>query len=69
MIEPDAGHHYAGGCVASHAAGRAVVVSWIELPTIDRRELMGIEVDLIAAYRISTGGSPPCQFAGARLPA
>lgn len=72
MSDPHGVGHYAGGCVASHAAGRVVEVSWVELPLpkTDRRELMGIEVDLIAAYRAFTGGkSPPCQFAGGRLPA
>lgn len=68
LDDPDGGHHYAAGCVASRAPDHAVRVCWVELPDIDRRELMGREVDLIAAYRTSTGGkSPSCQFAGERL--
>jgi hypothetical protein len=34
---------------------------------VDKRERLGLEVDLIAAYRRVMGESPTCQFAG-RLP-
>jgi hypothetical protein len=41
----------------------------VRLDQIDRRELMGQEVDLIAAYRtVMRGKSPTCQCAGEKLP-
>lgn len=64
--EPDHRGHYAGGCIAR--AGRsAVEVSWIVRDPVEKRDLMGEEVDLIAAYRRTMGPSPRCQFAGERL--
>ncbi len=57
--------HFAASCVADHAArGWTVEVSWIALPTVDKRERFGIECDLIAAYRRSEKANPTCQFAG-----
>jgi hypothetical protein len=34
---------------------------------LDRRALMGMEVDLIAACRTRFGASPACQFHGRAL--
>jgi hypothetical protein len=58
--------HYAGGCVA-RSVGSAVEVSWVVRERIGKRDLMGEEVDLIAAYRKTMGSSPRCQFAGEHL--
>jgi hypothetical protein len=61
---PDKRGHYAAGCVAGHEArGEVVEVSWAIVEDKDRRELMGLEVDLIAAHR-KHFGSPACQFHG-----
>jgi hypothetical protein len=56
--------HSAAACVAAHeAAGKIVSVSWATVGDMDRRDLMGLEVDLIAAHR-QNSGSPACQFHG-----
>lgn len=65
---PDHVGHYAGGCVA-RAAGSEVEVSWVVRDRISKRDLLGEEVDLIAAYRRTMGSSPRCQFAGERVTA
>jgi hypothetical protein len=61
--------HSAAACVAEHReAGNIVEVSWVTLPELDKRELMGLEVDLIAACRRRfQGRSPACQFHGAPI--
>jgi hypothetical protein len=41
-----------------------VEVSWAVVEDLDRRALMGIEVDLIAACRTRFGETPACQFHG-----
>jgi hypothetical protein len=57
--------HSAAACVADHEAQDNVIeVSWALLEQMDRRALMGIEVDLIAACRTRFGDSPACQFHG-----
>ncbi|MGO9077954.1 MAG: hypothetical protein ACLQDY_02780 [Streptosporangiaceae bacterium] len=57
--------HSAARCVVQHQdRGESVEVSWAEIAGIDRRELMGLEVDLIAACRAAYGHSPACQFHG-----
>ena len=61
---PDHKGHYAGRCV-SRAQG--VEISWVVLDDLDKRELMGRELDLVAAYRRVTNSSPRCQFAGERI--
>ena len=58
--------HYAGGCVW-RAARSGAQVSWMVMPG-PVRNVLGREVDLIAAYRKVMGDSPHCQFAGDRLP-
>lgn len=56
--------HYAAACVAAHEdQGKIVEVSWATVGNMDRRELMGREVDLIAAHR-KRFGNPACQFHG-----
>jgi len=56
--------HYAAACVvAQEEEGKTVEVSWATVGDMDRRELMGREVDLIAAHR-KRFGSPACQFHG-----
>ena len=56
--------HYAAACVAAHEKqGKTIEVSWAITGDVDRRELMGREVDLIAAHR-KRFGSPTCQFHG-----
>jgi hypothetical protein len=56
--------HYAAACVAAHEdRGKTVEVSWATVGNMDRRELMGREVDLIAAHR-KLFGNPACQFHG-----
>jgi hypothetical protein len=57
--------HYAGGCIW-RAARSSVQVSWMVMPGAVRN-VLGREVDLIAAYRKMMGDSPRCQFAGDRL--
>lgn len=60
--------HSAAACVAGHEAnGEVVEVSWALTEGIDRRELMGLEADLIAACRARFGKSPACQFHGRPL--
>lgn len=55
------GHlHPAGVCIKRSSSGQ-IEVSWVEL-TQSRREVYGIEVDLIAAYRAEVGESPHCQW-------
>jgi hypothetical protein len=54
--------------VAGHeTAGEIVEVSWALTHALDRRALMGLEVDLIAACRAHFGESPACQFHGRPL--
>lgn len=56
--------HSAAACIAAHEVrGKTVDVSWVLAGDIDRRELLGREVDLIAAHR-RLSGSPACQFHG-----
>jgi hypothetical protein len=43
--------------------GKIVDVSWSTLVGLDRRELMGLEADMIAAHR-KLHGNPACQFHG-----
>jgi hypothetical protein len=63
------------GTSREHTAGRVLSakcgrdprklwVSWIDLEGEDRREIYGIEVDLIAAYRQVMRESPACQWHG-----
>jgi hypothetical protein len=60
--------HYAAACVVGHEQqGKTVEVSWAIVGDMDRRELMGREVDLIAAHR-KRFGSPACQFHGQLKP-
>src|SRR5215469_8730458 len=60
--------HSDAACVVSHEArGNVVEVSWAVLEDLDRRALMGLEVDLIAACRARFGDSPACQFHGGLL--
>jgi hypothetical protein len=62
---PEHRGHSAAGCVAGfERRGEAVEVSWALAGDIDRRELMGLEVDLIAGCRAWYGESPACQFHG-----
>jgi len=61
---PDHKGHYAGRCVSR---ARGVEISWIVLEELDKRQLMGREVDLVAAYRRVMKASPRCQFAGQRI--
>jgi hypothetical protein len=59
--------HSAAACVAAYEkAGKIVSVSWATVRDIDRRDLIGLEVDLIAAHRRRLG-SPACQFHGKLL--
>src|SRR5262249_38679769 len=56
--------HSAAACVAAYEeAGKIVFVSWATVGDMGRRDLMGLEVDLIAAHR-RRFGSPACQFHG-----
>ena len=60
--------HSAAACVAGYEArGNLVEVSWAILEDLDRRALMGREVDLIATCRMRFGESPACQFHGTPL--
>jgi hypothetical protein len=57
--------HSAAACVAGYEKhGEAVEVSWAPAAAMDRRALLGLEVDLIAACRAHFGESPACQFHG-----
>ncbi len=59
--------HSAAPCVAKHRSrGDAIEVSWA-IVNDERRELFGLEVDLIAACRRLFGQSPACQFHGGPL--
>ena len=61
---PDKKGHYAAACVAAfERQGKIVEVSWSTFADPDRRELMGLEADLIAAHR-RMHGNPTCQFHG-----
>jgi hypothetical protein len=56
--------HSAAACVAAYeAAGKIVSVSWVTVTDMKRRDLMDLEVDLIAAHR-QKFKSPACQFHG-----
>jgi hypothetical protein len=60
--------HSAAACVAGFESQDEVVeVSWALAGDIDRRALMGLEVDLIASCRARYGDSPACQFHGVLL--
>ena len=60
--------HSAAACVAGfEKQGEVVEVSWALPGGIDRRALMGLEVDLIASCRAWYGESPACQFHGGPL--
>jgi hypothetical protein len=60
--------HSAAACVAGFENRNEVVeVSWAPTGDIDRRVLMGLEVDLIANCRAWYGDSPACQFHGVPL--
>lgn len=62
------GFHPAGRCLAQREQrGQTIEVSWVEIPGVDRRELFGIECELIAAYRHEKRRNPECQFAGGVL--
>ena len=52
--------HYAAACVAAYEKrGKTVEVSWADVGDMDRRELMGREVDLIAPIgSVSAPGMP-----------
>ena len=64
---PDKKGHSAAACVAAYeAADKIVSVSWATVTDMDRRDLMGLEADLIAAHR-QNFGSPACQFHGELL--
>jgi len=53
--------------VAEHRSqGDVVEISWATVND-ERRELIGLEVDLIAACRRMFGQSPACQFHGGPL--
>lgn len=56
------GAHPACACVRD--APGTVQISWVELDPkeVSRRELYGIEVELIAAYRAAMHESPHCQW-------
>ena len=57
--------HVAGGCVWNHRrAGFDIEVSWFDGSAFERREIKGIECELIAAHRKTEHRSPACQFAG-----
>jgi len=57
--------HVAGGCVQKYESkGFVVEVSWAEAPNLHKRDRKGVECELIAAYRKTTGANPACQFAG-----
>jgi hypothetical protein len=59
--------HSAAPCVAEHRCrGDVIEVSWTTTDA-ERRELLGLEVDLIAACRRLFGRSPACQFHGGPL--
>lgn len=59
--------HSAAACVAAYEdVGKIVSVSWATTSSTDRRALLGLEVDLIAAHRRDFG-SPACQFHGEGL--
>lgn len=61
------GHSAAACVVAIERHVGAVEVSWALTGDMGRRELMGLEVDLIAACRARYGDSPACQFHGRPL--
>lgn len=63
--EPGTPPHVAGGCVLHHAqAGKTIEVSWLATQDLDKRERLGLECELICAYRKTMGKNPTCQFAG-----
>jgi hypothetical protein len=72
--------HSAAPCVAAHRSqGHAVEISWAPVAASQmnvrrpddqeevKRELLGLEIDLIAAFRRLFGHSPACQFHGKPL--
>jgi hypothetical protein len=70
--------HSAADCVAAHRnPGHDIEVSWATVGQMyidgriseehERRELLGLEVDLIAACRWLFGHSPACQHHGSPL--
>jgi len=62
------GHIAGAGVAAVQGSGPSVEVSWVVMDDVDRRELVGREVDLIADHRRVTGASPVCQFHGSSVP-
>jgi hypothetical protein len=60
------GHYAARGVAEARANGCTVEVSWVVRDPLPRRQLLGEEVDLIAAYRTVFRDSPTCQFGGER---
>jgi len=56
--------HPAVACVRQHWS--VIKVSWVVLEEheTERRELFGIEAELIAAYRSTLHESPTCQWSG-----
>jgi hypothetical protein len=57
--------HVAGSCVWNHScSGFEIEVSWFDGSTLARREIKGIECELIAAHRKTEHRNPSCQFAG-----
>jgi hypothetical protein len=65
---PAEASHIAGACVQAHVdQGWVIEVSWVATAEVGKRERLGLEVDLIAAYRRVMGESPTCQFAGMAL--
>ena len=73
----NASGHSAADCVAAHSSlGHIVEVSWATVSQMyihqriteeQRRELLGLEVDLIASCRWLFGRSPVCQHHGSPL--
>jgi hypothetical protein len=65
--------HSAAPCAAAHLSrGNVIEISWATVSQRgnkdeERRDLLGLEVDLIAACRRLFGQSPACQFHGAPL--
>jgi hypothetical protein len=64
-VRTDKRGHYAAACIALlENQGKVVELSWTIAADIDRRELIGREVDLIAAHGTCLRSSPACQFHG-----
>jgi hypothetical protein len=66
--------HPAAPCVGSYGPSN-IRISWVEIKTDElsgdhegRRELYGIEAELIASYRAALHESPLCQWSGEPQP-